>query len=104
MFGDLYNTEVKKVVDQEETVGNRFTIWELNSSQGFVSEFPHFCFKKQLHSGDHGLKNDPELRTYECKTLSKNTLCKLEGNLDKETKLASCVALHLVLKTVLSEQ
>lgn len=95
MFGDLYNIDVKKVImlkkDPEETVGNRFTVRKLNSNQGFVSECPHFCFKRQLHSSDCGLKNDPKLRTHECRTLSKNSLCKLEANLDKEkTTFITC--------------
>lgn len=65
--------------DPEENVGNRFPIEELNSNQGFVPEFPHFCLKKQLHSNAHGLKNNPKFRTDECKKSSKQVSASWRG-------------------------
>lgn len=81
----MHSCQIKD--DPEENVENRFTIGELNSNQGFVPAFPHFCLKKQLHSNDHGLMNERKLTIDECKTLSKKSLCKLEGNLDPRKML-----------------
>lgn len=81
----MHSCQIKD--DPEESVGNRFTIGELNSNQGFAPALPHFCLKKQLHSNDHGLMNEPKLTIDESKTLSKKSLCKLEGNLDRRKML-----------------
>lgn len=75
--------------DPEENAGNRFTIGELNSNQGFVPAFPHFCLKKQLHSNDRGLMNEPKLTIDECKTLPKSLQVGGEFGL-KKNAFSSC--------------